>query len=263
MTAIIPKSYEFEKIKKQLKEFSEQYPENFDFEKVKTTAFFFWDHDVTGKELNDTIEKVQGHLVTLKTKQLQLVQEFSEVYNALEILDRDYIQKILIAIKTAEIANEKAKESRDEIEESQREIKKNQNDIKTIIEKQKITISALIDFKKDTLTKMKDIQKQFDELYKFKLKLDSYKHLSDLDNIWEETQKLKMIDREKKEQLDNLLKSIIEIKEKTQNNNDNEIQLINKKLEEVNQKNKIIGIFAYTSCIIGIVEFIFILWRYL
>lgn len=261
MNAIIPKSHEFEKAKKQLKEFSKQYPENFDFEKVKTTTFFFWDHDVTGKELNDTIEKVQGHLVTLKTKQLQLIQEFDEVYNALEILDRDYIQKILIAIETAETANEKAKESYNEIEKSQREIKKSQNDIKTIIEKQKITISALIEFKGNILIKMKDIQKQLDELYKLKLKLNSYKYLPDLDNMWEEIQKLKTINNEKKEQLDNILKFIIEIKEKTQDNN--EFQLINKKLEEVNQKNKIIGIFAYTSCIIGIAELIFILWRYL
>lgn len=261
MNAIIPKSDEFEKAKKQLKEFSKQYPENFDFEKVKTTTFFFWDHDVTGQELNDTIEKVQGHLMTLKAKQLQLIKEFNEVYNALEILDRDYIQEILIAINMANIANEKAKESYNEIEKSQREIKKSQNDIKTIIEKQKITISALIEFKENILTKMKDIQKQLDELHKFKLKLDNYKHLSDLDNVWEEIQKLKIINNEKKEQLDNILKFIIEIKEKTQDNS--EIQLINKKIEEVNQKSKIIGIFAYTSCIIGISELIFILWRYL
>lgn len=259
MNDIIPKSYEFEKIKNQLKEFSKQYPENFDFEKVETTTWFFFDHSVTGEELNNTITKIQKHLMMLKEKQLQLVKEFNEIYNALEILDKDYIQKILIAINMANIANEKSKEAYTRIENSQKEIKKSQIDIKTIIENQKRTIDTLIKFKENISYKMEEGQKQLNELYEFKSKLEKDKYFSDLDKMWEEIQ---IINSEKKEQSEKIMKLITENEEKFQNNI-NEIQLMNKKIEEVNKKNKFISIFAYSSCLLGIGELIFILWRYL
>lgn len=157
MSELVIKTHDFERSKNQLKVFSEQTQQDLELRRVDISGGFLGlgDHKVRGYELNSLTAQIQEYLIDFNTLHTKFIKEFGQVYNALEALDKDYIQAILIAIKAAEKANN--------------DIKTAQSDITKTIEIQKKTIGAL---------------KQFKE------KIESYKHLVDIDKMWNESQKL-------------------------------------------------------------------------
>lgn len=157
MSDINIKTHDFEASKNQIKVFSEQTPLDLKLDKVDTDGWFFGlgDHNVTGHELNNVTTQIQRYLIDFNSLNITFIKEFGQVYNALEALDKDYIQAILIAIKAAEKANNEARVA--------------QGDITKTIELQKKTITVL---------------KQFKE------KIESHKHLGDIDKMWTDSQKL-------------------------------------------------------------------------
>lgn len=167
MDELVIKTHDFEVAKNDLKEFSEQTTTDLDLKKVDTSKgvgewFTEWlkgggistKHTVTGAELNELTSQVQKHLIDINTMHIKFIQEFGQVYNALEALDKDYIQAILISIKATE--------------ETSKRIEATQEQIKKIVEDQKKTLEVL---------------------KKFKQKLDNYAHLEDIDKMWSEYQK--------------------------------------------------------------------------
>lgn len=150
-----------------MKEFSEQTITDLDLKRVDNSKgvgeflrdLFFGrglgkDHLVKGEELNELTSQIQTHLRSINNTQIKLIKEFGQVYSALESLDKDYIQAILVSIKATE--------------ETSKGIKNTQEQIKSIVENQKKTL---------------------EELKKFKQKLDGYTHLGDIDKIWSDCQK--------------------------------------------------------------------------
>ncbi|CUH92947.1 coiled-coil domain-containing protein [Herbinix luporum] len=167
MNELVIQRHDFENAKKEIKKFSEQTTTELNLKMVdnsKGVGEFFGDllfgrgiglnHKVTGEELNELTSQIQTHLHSINNTQIKLIKEFGQVYSALEALDKDYIQAILVSIKATE--------------ETSQSIKETQGQIKKIVENQRKTL---------------------EELKKFKHKLDSYSHLSDIDKIWSDSQK--------------------------------------------------------------------------
>lgn len=94
MNEIIEK-HNFELIKKRLKEFSEKTQSELEIKRVEEDSWFFFDHNVTGKELNERLETIQRLFIDVNTTNNSVIKEFREVYNALDVLDRDYITAIM------------------------------------------------------------------------------------------------------------------------------------------------------------------------
>lgn len=166
MGELVIQYHNFENAKEELKKFSEQTVTELDLKKVnnaKDVGEFIGDwflgrgiglnHKVTGEELNDLTIQIQTHLHSINHTQIKLIKEFGQVYSALEALDQDYIQAILVSIKATE--------------ETSQGIRETQGQIKKIVENQRKTL---------------------EELKKFKLKLDGYTHLGDIDKIWSDCQ---------------------------------------------------------------------------
>lgn len=166
MSELAIKYHDFENAKKEIKEFSEQPTTNSDLKGVDNSksleeflSDLVWgrgiglDHKVTGEEFNELTTQIQSHLHSINNTQIKLIKEFGQVYSALEALDKDYIQAILISIKATE--------------ETSQSIQETQGQIKKIVENQRKTL---------------------EELKKFKQKLDGYAHLGDIDKIWSECQ---------------------------------------------------------------------------
>lgn len=156
MNELVIKTHDFELAKKGLKEFSQKKADELNIDTVRTDGWFFGlgDHKVTGAELNERLSTIQQHLIDLNTTNNKTIKEFGQVYSALEALDRDYIQAILISIKATEKTSER--------------IQATQDQIKKIVNDQKKTLEVL---------------------KKFKQKLDGYAHLEDIDKIWIDCQK--------------------------------------------------------------------------
>lgn len=166
MDALTIKTHDFEDAKLAIKKFSEETTTDLDFKRVndkKGVGEWLGDaifgggiginHKVTGKEFNDLTVQVQAHLRSVNNTQIKLIKQFGEVYKALESLDKEYIQGILISIKATE--------------ETSKGIAAAQEKITQIIEDQKKTLEIL---------------------KKFKQKLDGYAHLGDIDKIWSDCQ---------------------------------------------------------------------------
>ena len=129
--------HDFDEAKEHLKEFAEQSQDELYFDKVRTHddffGFEFAEHGVTGNEFNTLVEQTQNYISKFYDNQQKLIEEFGQVYKALEALDKDYIQAILSSVAAIEITNKK--------------ILKEQARIEKTIENQKATLVALKQFK--------------------------------------------------------------------------------------------------------------------
>ena len=165
MNELTIQSNKFDEAKKRLKTFSNSKHSAIDLESVATHGglFDWFEHRVTGIELNGLTAQIQKYLISINDMQIKSIKEFAQVYQALEALDEEYIPAILTAIKAAEEASAQAKKSANEA-------KKNSRDIKKAMEVQKETINVLT---------------------KFKNKIDEYEHLQDVDELWNDSQMAK------------------------------------------------------------------------
>lgn len=129
--------HDFDEAKEHLKEFAEQSKDELYFDKVRTHddffGFEFAEHGVTGNEFNTLVEQIQNYISKFYDNQQTFIEEFGQVYKALEALDKDYIQAILSSVAAIEHTNKK--------------ILKEQARIDKTIEKQKLTLEALKQFK--------------------------------------------------------------------------------------------------------------------
>ena len=129
--------HDFDEAKEHLKEFAEQSQDELYFDKVRTHEDFFGfefaEHGVTGKEFNTLVEQTQNYISKFYDNQQTLIEEFGQVYKALEALDKDYIQAILSSVAAIDHTNKK--------------ILKEQARIDKTIEKQAATLQVLKRFK--------------------------------------------------------------------------------------------------------------------
>lgn len=158
-------NHNFDLAKKKLRDFSKNTDKDFKLEKVEEEGGFFrlGNHNVTGSEFNLRLSKIQDKFINMNTGIIELRKEFGVVYTALESLDKDILKAFLIqlnqieqAYKTIEVTNDKLLLANE--------------DINIIIEKQRKTVEVLTNFKK---------------------RLDEYKHLVEVDNMWQDMNILK------------------------------------------------------------------------
>lgn len=193
MGELVIRYKDFENAKKAIKNFSEQTKTELDLKRVKDSKgvgeavrdFFLLrgiglNHKVNGKELNELTSQIQSHLHSINNTQIKLIKEFSQVYSALEALDKDYIKAILVSIKATE--------------ETSQSIQETQGQIKQMVENQRKTL---------------------EELKRFKQKLDGYAHVEDIDKIWSDCQKWYGEINELYKAIDNAAESSLESAKKT------------------------------------------------
>ena len=129
--------HDFDEAKEHLKEFAEQSQDELYFDTVRTHEDFFGfefaEHGVNGREFNTLVEQIQNYISKFYDNQQTLIEEFGQVYKALEALDKDYIQAILSSVAAIDHTNKK--------------ILKEQARIDKTIEKQAATLQVLKQFK--------------------------------------------------------------------------------------------------------------------
>lgn len=177
MNEMVIKRHSFDLAKKRLKDFSERAEAELEIDKVETDGGFLGlgDHKVTGYELNRRLETIQGNFIAVNTTNNKIIKEFREIYNALDVLDKDYITSI--------VANVKA------IEKTSNDVRVQQGTLQQHHEKLASQQSKLDAHQVEIEKNVANISKVIAALKLFKEKLESYKHLSDIDKIWNNCQK--------------------------------------------------------------------------
>lgn len=172
MNEIVIKRHSFDLAKNRLKEFSEKTEAELEIDKVRADGGFLGlgDHKVTGYELNRRLETIQEHFIAVNTTNNKVLKEFREVYNALDVLDKDYITSI--------VANVKA------IEKTSNDVRVQQGTLKQHNEKLANQQSKLDAYQAEIEEHVANISKIVTALKVFKEELESYKHLTDIDKIW-------------------------------------------------------------------------------
>lgn len=171
--------HNFSKSKKQIQQFSKKLPANPRFEEVDEDGglFGWFDHNVTGKELNNFMGKVQNKLISVNDSLRGVIKEFGEVYSALDYLDNDYIQGILKAIENAE------KASRQAVSASNQALKAQEDNSKTI-EVLRKTVQAI----KESKTIIPGLGEKVKRWESFQSRLEAIGHLDDVDTVWAQAQ---------------------------------------------------------------------------
>ena len=130
-------NHDFDEAKEHLKEFAEQSQDELYFDTVRTHEDFFGfefaEHGVTGKEFNTLVEQTQNYISKFYEKQQETIDAFSQVYKALEGLDKGYIQAIVTTVAAIEHTNKKIQQEQARIDKT--------------IEKQASTLQVLKQFK--------------------------------------------------------------------------------------------------------------------
>ena len=69
-------------------------------------GWFGWsDKKVTGAEMNQITRSINNSFIKSNGEIIKLYNQFKEVYNTFDILDKEYIQGILAAVDGADVAS--------------------------------------------------------------------------------------------------------------------------------------------------------------
>lgn len=164
------KRHSFDVAKNRLKELSEKKESKLVIRSVETRKFLGFNSKVTGKELNERLESIQGHLIDLNKTNNKTIKEFREVYNALDVLDKDYITSIVANVKAIEKTSNDVREQQKTLKQHNEKLDTQQNKLDT----HQTEIDKNIENMKKIVITLKN----------FKEKLDGFQHLSDIDKIW-------------------------------------------------------------------------------
>ena len=211
----VVRPHSFEDAINHIKSFSESTSPVSELNKVDTTdrVFGWFEHRVSGEELNEVIGQIQNYLIELNQLNSDLIKELEQVYKALESLDKEYIPGILCAVKAAEIASDQAKAA--------------QEDINNTIEIQKRTIEAIKRSEDQSFKAINNVSKEIAVLQDFKNELDQQSHIKEIDQIWNNVEK-------GKSDLNNLSQHVKEI--------ENRIKIYNEKLDILYHSEHILDI---------------------
>lgn len=199
--------HDFQEATSQLQAFAKKTPQELGLPPVseKGGLFDWFDHMVTGEELNALTKRLQEILIDYNMTLEKCIKEFGLVYTAMNAVDKDFFEAVSTAFGEAELALE--------------ETRKNQADISSTVEKLKKTISVLPKFQKQ-LSKLNDnlqvaaqtseesirqVKDQIDTLAKtgealsealetlqaYQKKLSSLTHIEDVDELWADIQSLR------------------------------------------------------------------------
>lgn len=85
----------FNKYKNDLKSFSEQTESELNLLRVDTDTLYFFDHRVTGEELNRLTSQILNYLIGFNNTNNKIIKEFEAIYNTFNALDNEYIKNIM------------------------------------------------------------------------------------------------------------------------------------------------------------------------
>ena len=103
------------------------------------------------------VSPLQSTLIDINKTIRSLFDIADEVYKALESLDKEYIQGIVVAVKSAETASDQAKVASSQALDASKKATQAQADIKETIEALRVTVNRLKEFKEQATAELSSI----------------------------------------------------------------------------------------------------------
>lgn len=195
MDKLAIKTHDFEDARNRIKAFSQQSPIQLQFNKVEEEGGFLYlgDHKVTGTELNELTTKIQDFIFNINKWNKKIIEEFGDVYKAVNALDKDYIQWILENVEAVNVSMmlhdkliTKFKDFKQKVEayEHLQDVDQLWDDA-LIIQEEILSIkSDLVSFNTTT----EKLGQAIEKFNQFKTKLEELQHLKDIDLLWDQSE---------------------------------------------------------------------------
>lgn len=189
MSQLQPNRNKFEVAKIAIKQFSENLPHTPSLNKFEEETFFgLMSKNVTGGDMNKFVAEAQKIFTTTNKSVIKLFKAFKEVYNVLEILDKEYVGYFQSSIDNLKLVNSKVQDA--------------QKDIESTLKVLKATIEKLNEFKNQTSIQIENIEyrlnsyenylgtklEQLNQIEEIKTSLEKYQHFMDIDVLWADVQ---------------------------------------------------------------------------
>ena len=239
------KKHNFDSAKAKIQVFSKNLPANPEFKKVEDRGIFL-KHRVTGEELNGFISSVQSEIINTYNQLRSIIKEFGEIYKAFDSLDNEYVSGIS---KTAEMAKETSIQAQKASEQALNASLDNNKTIKAL----QATVSLISSLKSDvellkktklvnddgtfTLDFYKEIEiikSKVESLLSYGSLLESYRHLPEIDEIWDSVD----IHKTQIKSIDDRLELTKESLSKTDEELSITISVLKERLEEENNRQQ-------------------------
>lgn len=220
------KRHNFDQYKEHLKEFSEKKEAEQEIDSVQEDGGFLYlfDHKVTGAELNRRLKTIQDHFIAVNKTNNEVIAEFRQIYNALDALDKDYIESILANVKAIEKTSNDVRNQQKILKKHHEKLADQQNELDVH--------QAEIDKSVANMSKIVNILKNFQN------KLESYKHLTDIDTIWKDCKNIQNNIKVVSDSVTKLSKKVT-VDIKTANNKNNELsKQVNKDIHTLRDEAK-------------------------
>lgn len=188
----------FEVAKKKLKCLLDSATTYSGLPQVKTSGglFNWFPHNVTGDELNELTAKIQEYILKLNDRDGDIVSQMGELYQTIDVLDKDYIQRMVISLQCAEKASQEAKDAGIDAQKALKETNKAVSDLAATQKSLQTAQSSLRDTNKKLDKNITQLEETIRVLSSFKSNIDKIQHLKDLDKLWSDYQSSKeSIDR--------------------------------------------------------------------
>ena len=176
---IVVKRQNFDEAMQSIKVYANRAKGTKAIDKVSTNGGFLGlgSHKVTGEEFNSRMTQIGEHLIDLRNFDIGTLDIVTNIYKALDALDKEHISGILIAANSAKAASDKATDNVKAIEKIIEVLQK----FKESLEKKEHLMD--VDKAWGILEDHKDAIKTLSE---YKEKISALKHLNDIDKLWTE-----------------------------------------------------------------------------
>ena len=198
MDKSVIKRHNFEIEKKKIQTFSNNLPSNPSFSKYEVDGGLFnWgNHKITGEEMNGLVDKVQDRMISINGTFRSVISAFRDVYKALDYLDKEYINGILISVEGAEKASQQALSAHEENQKTIQALQKTVQKLKDFKDSVSEDLELLSDEMNNLnieINKIKLSQQKIIESYDFILSvsnnLQQIEHIHEIDMIWNDVQR--------------------------------------------------------------------------
>ncbi len=184
---------DFEKAKDELIDIYARTETNPQLNKVATSGglFNWFDHTVTGEEMNNLTAQIQKYLISLNSFDGDIIDQIGKIYNTFDTLDKKYIQKIVVTLQCAEKASNEAKKAGVDALKALKETKKTVTDLSNTQKSLQSAQTNLRNTNERIDKTVNQLGKTIQALSNFKSKVDEVQHIKDIDRLWEDYQSSK------------------------------------------------------------------------
>lgn len=180
MNEIVVKKNKFEKSLSNIDKMAKENKKLPDFQKFqeKSGPFDLFNNKVTGAEMNNFASQVQKNFIILNDKTNKFYQQFIEIYNAFDSLDKEYISGIVGAFSQAIEATKKAEDAQRDINNTVELLSKTVEKIKEFNNKVSYELSRIDadNWRENALKHQKELEDLDNKATEITYILDSYKN---------------------------------------------------------------------------------------